>query len=210
MTDANRAARLTQALRDLDDNNEAHWTDGRAPRISAVQSLAGFTVTRAELDAAGRVRNVSHAGGTAPQPATDGDGTEPSESAEVASEAEAVENVAECQRQLDNARATFRATETRLRTARKALGASLIVFTQGSKINPSDVVRDNVARDIARKRAIATGEVKAPESQVPEFQSAVDAQAFFSKGGKAGGKYAAFRRGASATPGGRVKLPSQR
>ncbi|MEN5424409.1 hypothetical protein ABE607_16185 [Comamonas aquatica] len=48
-----RAAKIAQALNGmLDGANEADFTEGGKPQLARVKALVGFTVTRAEVDAA--------------------------------------------------------------------------------------------------------------------------------------------------------------
>lgn len=55
-----RIARLKGAVDALDDANDGHWLDDGKPRMEAVEAIFGDTSpTREEVDAIGRVRNVT-------------------------------------------------------------------------------------------------------------------------------------------------------
>jgi hypothetical protein len=188
----NRDEKIRAALAELSDADNAVWTSDGQPLISAVQQRAGIGVSREDLQKFGRIRKSAS---PADEVADDIDDPAP-----AATEADALAAVEECARQFFAARTVEDAAAIRLKKANKVLGDAFVDYMNGTpKREATDVLRENVARDIARKLAIKAGEIKSDEAQPPQFQSAIDAQAYYSKGGKAGAKYGAFRR-----------LPSQR
>lgn len=190
MTENNRDEKIRLALTELDDGNSGHWTSDGQPTIQAVQQLSGVGVTRADIQKCGRIRK---------EPATDEVAADV-DSKNSGTEVEAVAEVDACIQQLAFARSDEDAATIRVRKANAVTAKALTDWLGTTKRDPTDVLRENVAKEQARKlAAIARGKNPVDEAPLPQFRSLVDAQAFMSKSSKAGGKHNSFRR-----------LPSQR
>jgi hypothetical protein len=200
MADAKSREALRLTLQGLDDADPTLWDVDGFPILDQVKRLSGIPrLSRQELNEIGRVRDMSRVSGPKSAKSNGHD------TVAAISEAEAAEAVADAQRALDVARDNERAANVRLRSARAGIGKAILEFQHGTKKDAATIHREGCAREQARKLAVANGEIRENEMPLPAFQSAIDAQAYFSKGGKAGGKYNAYRRGASP-----VRLPSQR
>ena len=193
MTESSLTSRLQEFIGALDHEDGALFNSEGEVKLSVLATEFG-PLTRAQVRASGAIRRIAE-----PEPVADG--------IDTTDEQTALENLAEAARQVNLAKDTERLCSTRLIRARAGVAKALADFISGQpQRNAADVHRENVARQQARKLAVANGEIEAPVTALPEFRSAIDAQAFHSKGGSVnGGKYNAFRRGGSPT-----KLPSQR
>jgi len=190
MTTNNRDEKIKEALAELSDADNSVWTSDGQPLISAVQSRAGVGVTREDLQKFDRRRAAPVADDVADDAVNDA-----AAPVQPKAEAEALVAAELATREFFRARDAEDAATIRLKKANKVLGQAYVDWMSGMpKREATDVLRENVARDIARKLAIKAGTIKSDEPAAPQFLSAIDASAYYSRGGKAGGKHNAFRR----------------
>ncbi|SRR6266851_6496706 len=186
------AAPLGLDLRDLDDANDAHWTDDGEPIVAVVQKLTGIdTLTREEVRASGRMRKVL------------------AEAPAVLTEAPAAP--VDTEKAVNDAEIAWQAAQRRVYAAREALrvaadkmSRAVMAFQFGPKLTVADLVRENSRREIARKMAVLRGEIEPDVIETPRPASHLDAVMQSGKGGSANFGY---RR---AAPGLRHKLPSEK
>jgi hypothetical protein len=141
----------------LDDENDAHWTDDDGlPRLDAARLASGIaTLTREEIALTGIRRREAK---TAPP---------------AASTAEAVDQAAAAL-QVERDR-VIRARENLIRT-RKAQADSIMAWTATYPVKSAeDVHRANIAREQERKLRIARGEIAPDAVEQPRYLSPIDA-----------------------------------
>lgn len=195
MTDTNsRAAHLMLSLQALDDSNAALWCEDGSPVLEHVARVSGIAhLTRAELNAAGRVRDLSKVNPVLP-------GADGLDAAQIASEETALENVAEAERQSQIARDQDHLADVRLRRGREGIAKAITEWVHGARRNAQDVAREHIARDLQRRRDIAEGRIAPPQAQ-PIANSEIDRIAAGTRGGNGRPGGLAWRRGATPTPG---------
>jgi hypothetical protein len=175
---------LKEILAAFDDQNPALWTDDGEPRLSIVQkAMRDDTVTRADIALTGRVRTMV----SREIPLT------PEAAAIAADEAEAAAIAA---------REKVAVTKVVLKQKRKAQSNAIMIFNGLTpKRDVADLVRENSAREIARKMAIIDGTAEPDASEYVAPASHLDAVM------SSGAKGSSVNRGWRRQPG---RLPSQR
>jgi hypothetical protein len=225
-------AKLRHVLDQFDDGLDALWTpDTGLPRISAVKAIPGFEqVTRAEIDATGRVRRTQQAEPVAqaqPEPVS----RDPDNPLPVAEVQAAPEPVAEVQPAPRDIEAECEAAEQAMMAARDALKAAKDHAVEkrhafvlalrnwqnasGAPADQSELMRRHAKSSLERRAAQARGEIPPDAEPVSTVgPSRLDQVAAAMAGHKGPGGGGAFRRGhyPSQRQGGyapRPKVPSE-
>ncbi len=182
---------LTQLLETkLDDANPDHWTEDGTPRLSVVQKVTGIAkLTRADIDATGRVRKMVSAPADTP----------------AAIDTEEQVNLKTIA--LQAARNRVADARANLLAKRKIQADTIMAWMATHPIKTQETVhRENIAREQARKLAIIRGEID-PEIVEP-IRPASHLDAILQSGGRGGSCNYGYRRPAGALRG--AKLPSQK
>ena len=161
-------------LRDLDDANDAHWTEAGEPRLSVVRQLSVIdNLTREDIRAMGRVRNKATKEPAAPAApmATEGHALDTAEAVNIA------ETV------LQNAHRRVYAARADLKLTLARLADAVTAFQNGPKRTVADLVRENSARERARKLAVIRGEIEPDTVAAIQPASHLDAVLQSGRGG---------------------------
>jgi hypothetical protein len=157
---SNKSSDLENAIASLDDRNAGHWTVEGTPRLGVIQSLTrNPSVTRADVDAIGRIRQMV----SAPvelSPLT------PEQAAINADHAEAARLTAS---------EVLAASKVELRRLRGVLADAILIW-QGftPRLTVSDLVRQNSLRERTRRLAEINGTVPIDEAPRVESPSHLD------------------------------------
>jgi hypothetical protein len=231
-------AKLRHALDQLSDADDALWIEGR-PRISVVRAISPefSAVTRADLDAAGRVRRTRQEPEQAPAPAPARDPDNPIAQAQPEQVAQA-EPVAEIQAQPEPApaprnletecevaenamiaqREIVKQAKIRAQTARHAFALALRNWqnNSGAPVDNGELMRRHARSQYEHRAAVARGEIDPNAGRVNSTgPSILDRTAAATAGHRGPGGGRSFSRGAypSQRQGGyaaRPKVPSER